>query len=199
MTIALRNVSFRGQSGHCPKPLPKTRRGRIAANIAKLPELLSEPQLDLLWRSILRARSHLLRRMRPRRRLIQIVSEAEPANSADSVQTLLKGYKATIRGRTGRRSILGAPRIVLRPSGRFDPEDCYENPGNEQQASHGRLLIAPRQKRQRLVFVSSPRAMRPGGSQPISPSCRSCCGGHRAPKTSECDNKGGETGPGFGP
>ena len=75
------------------------------------------------WRSIRNARSPLFRRMRPGRRLIHIISDAEPTNSADSVQTLLKGYKAAIRGSTGSRSVLCAPRIVLRFGGFFDAED----------------------------------------------------------------------------
>jgi hypothetical protein len=76
--------------------------------------------------------------------LIQIVSDTEPADSTDSVQTLLKGYKAAIRGRAGRRSILRAPRIVLRLSGCFDPGHGYKNAGNEKQKSHGRLLVRKR-------------------------------------------------------
>jgi hypothetical protein len=84
-----------------------------------------------LWRSRWRARSRLLRRMRSRRRLIHIISDAEPADSADSVQTLLKGYKAAIGRGTGGRSILRAPRIVLRFSGFFEDDGRYENSHDE--------------------------------------------------------------------
>jgi len=82
--------------------------------------------------------------MRPWRRLIQVISDAEPANSADRVQALLKGYKAAVCGRTGGRSILRAPWIVLRFSGFFDAEDRYENSRNEQQRPHGQFLVGPR-------------------------------------------------------
>jgi hypothetical protein len=85
-----------------------------------------------------------------RRRLIQIISDAEPANSADSVQTLLKGYKAAIRGTTGGPSIFRTPRIVLGLSGFFDEENGYENSHNEHQNPHG-----PCRKRQPHGFVSS--------------------------------------------
>jgi hypothetical protein len=77
-----------------------------------------------------------------RRRLIQIISDAEPANSADSVQTLLKGYKAAIRGTTGGPSIFRTPGIVLGLSGFFDEENGYENSHNEQQNPHGHLPLA---------------------------------------------------------
>jgi hypothetical protein len=88
--------------------------------------------------------------MRSRRRLIQIISDAEPANSADSVQTLLKGYKAAIRGTTGGPSIFRTPGIILGLSGFFDEENGYENSHNEHQNPHG-----PCRKRQPHGFVSS--------------------------------------------
>jgi hypothetical protein len=93
------------------------------------------------WRSIRNARSPLFRRMRPGRRLIHIISDAEPTNSADSVQTLLKGYKAAIRGSTGSRSVLCAPRIVLRFSGFRDAEDRCKNSRNEQQTRHVQVSL----------------------------------------------------------
>jgi hypothetical protein len=79
--------------------------------------------------------------MRPGRRLIHIISDAEPTNSADSVQTLLKGYKAAIRGSTGSRSVLCAPRIVLRFSGFRDAEDRCKNSRNEQQTRHVQVSL----------------------------------------------------------
>lgn len=93
--------------------------------------------------------------MRSRRRLIQIISDAEPANSAHSVQTLLKGYKAAIRGTTGGPSIFRTPGIVLGFSGFFDEENGYENSRNEQQNPHGHLASAPCRKRRPHGFVSS--------------------------------------------
>jgi hypothetical protein len=79
--------------------------------------------------------------MRSGRRLIHIIPDAEPADSTDSVQTLLKGYKAAIRGSRRSRSILRAPRVILRYSGFFDAEDGYENSRNEQHKPHGRDRI----------------------------------------------------------
>src|ERR1051325_4139735 len=76
--------------------------------------------------------------MRSGRRHIHIVADTEPANSADRIQTLLKGYKAAIRGRTGSPSILRAPRIILRLGGCFNAEESYQRPDDEQQMSHER-------------------------------------------------------------
>ena len=76
--------------------------------------------------------------MRSGRRHIHIVADTEPANSADRIQTLLKGYKAAVRGRTGSPSILRAPRIILRLGGFFNAEESYQRPDDEQQMSHER-------------------------------------------------------------
>ena len=69
--------------------------------------------------------------MRSGRWLIQIIADAETANSADSGQTLLKAYKPAIRGTTGGPSVLRATRIVLRLCGSFGADDDDENSENE--------------------------------------------------------------------
>jgi hypothetical protein len=76
--------------------------------------------------------------MRSGRRLIHIVADTEPANSADRIQTLLKSYKAAVRGRTGSPSILCAPRIILRLGGCFNAEESYQRRDDGQQMSHER-------------------------------------------------------------
>jgi hypothetical protein len=74
--------------------------------------------------------------MRSGRSLIQIISDAEPANSADSVQTLLKGYKAAIRGTTGGSSVLRAPRIVLRSAWSVEHSAYSDHTEHKQNIPH---------------------------------------------------------------
>lgn len=90
--------------------------------------------------SIGRTRSRFLRRMRSGRRLIHIIADTEPANSADGIQTLLKSHKAAVRGSAGSRSILSAPRIILRLGRFFVAEEGYRKPNDEQQTSHRRAF-----------------------------------------------------------
>jgi len=74
--------------------------------------------------------------MRSWRRLVHIISDAEPTNSADSVQALLKGYKAAIRGTTGSPSVLCAPRIVLCFGACSSAEKTHAKSQREQHQPH---------------------------------------------------------------
>src|SRR5262249_31660981 len=76
------------------------------------------------------------RRMRCRRRPIHIISDAESANSADSVQALLKGYKAAIRGTVGSPSVIRAPRIVLRLGWSIEHSHRSDETEHKQDKSH---------------------------------------------------------------
>ena len=66
-------------------------------------------------------------RMRSRRGLICIVSDAETADTPDSRQALLKSDEATIHGTIRSASIFRAPRIVLRFGRVFSAEDTKAN------------------------------------------------------------------------
>jgi len=142
---------------------------------AKLPELFRKPYLAPGTVQYCERVRIFLVGMWSGRRLIQIISNAEPANSADSVQTLLKGYKPAIRGTIGSPSVLGAPQIVLRFSGFFDAENGYENPRNQEQKPHGRLLASPMMKNASptLLFLVLTAGSREG-LPAISPNYRTC-------------------------
>jgi hypothetical protein len=108
---------------------------RIAANVAKLPELPAEGALIGI------APLNPSRRVRAGRRLICIISNAETADTPDSSQALLKSDEATIDGTIWSPRIFRTPGIVLGLGAILNAKDTDASCNHEQQEPHRRLLM----------------------------------------------------------
>jgi len=87
--------------------------------------------------------------------LICTILCAEPANSTDFGQALLKSREPAIHATVA--AILCAPRIVLRFGRNFNADDADANSQYEQQQLHGRLVVALCYKCPRPCFIPTTR------------------------------------------
>jgi hypothetical protein len=109
-------------------------------------------------RSVAIAPFNRRRQMRSGWRHILRIRLTIAAKSPRSGHALFKGYETAIRAAAAPPAVICAPRIVLRLGGRSDAEDGYENLGNEERKSHGRIQSPRCRKRQPMLFVSLVRA-----------------------------------------
>src|SRR5215813_7470268 len=118
------------------KLLSRDEARRIAANIAKLPELFAQIASGLIAITI-RGPS---REIRSAWGLVHGIGSARPAGSTYGGLALLPCCEPAIRGSTATAIIVGAPRIALRLSGFFNADDGGESHQDEQRKPHGYLL-----------------------------------------------------------
>src|SRR6516162_8886381 len=120
---------------------------------------------------------HAPRRSGPRHALVLRIGSTRVAVPSPGGQALLKRRKPAIRG-SAASIVIDAPRIALRFSGFFDADDAAKTPSaNTKSLTNGSQNHSHPENPNAHILFPAPRAIRRGGSRPISPMHHNCAEG----------------------